>query len=348
MLKLVVMPQSTAKGERIRSFVLQNVDQHPRNIAQLTADRFDISRQATNKYLNALVENGILLVEDKGKSKIYRIKTVEWDKAFQIVPELAEDVVWDNEIVSLLKAVSDDAMHIWNHGFTEMFNNAIDHSEGKTITVYASISAATTEISLDDDGVGIFKKIQTELNLPDERQAALELAKGKFTTAPDKHSGEGIFFTSRMFDEFEILSNGIYLIHKCDEDDKWMIDRDKPFPGTTVRMKLENDTDRSIEAIFNQFSSGDNHEFNKTVVPVKLAQYGDSRLVSRSQAKRLLVRFDQFETIVLDFADVDSVGQAFADEIFRVFQKQHPNINLSFVNATKSVENMVRRAKARK
>lgn len=340
------MPQSNAKGEKIRSFILQNVDRYPRNIAQIAATTLGVSQRSVNKHLNDLIEDGLLLIEGNGKGKFYELKTVDWNKTFKLTSELAEDVVWNNEVISLLQKVSDNAMDIWNHGFTEMFNNAIDHSEGKTITVYASLSAATTEISLEDDGIGIFKKIQQELTLPDERQAALELAKGKFTTAPDRHSGEGIFFTSRMFDEFEILSNGIYLIHRCDEDDKWLVDQDKPFPGTTVRMKLKNYTDRSIERVFNQFSSGDDHEFNKTIVPVKLAQYGDSRLVSRSQAKRLLVRFDQFETITLDFEAVDSVGQAFADEIFRVFQKQHPAIELSFTNATKAVEKMIRRAKA--
>ena len=81
-------------------------------------------------------------------------------------------------------------------------------------------------------------------------------------------------------------------------------------------------------------------------MPIKLAQYGDGKLVSRSQAKRLLVRFDRFKTIVLDFEDVSSVGQAFADEIFRVFQKQHLHIDLSFVNASQRVEKMIRLSKS--
>ena len=38
----------------------------------------------------------------------------------------------------------------------------------------------------------------------DKRQALFELSKGKFTTDPSRHSGEGVFFTSRMFDDFEI------------------------------------------------------------------------------------------------------------------------------------------------
>lgn len=46
------------------------------------------------------------------------------------------------------------------------------------------------------------------LDLPSH--AILELSKGKFTSDPARHSGEGIFFTSRMCDKFEILSKGLF------------------------------------------------------------------------------------------------------------------------------------------
>jgi hypothetical protein len=71
---------------------------------------------------------------------------------------------------------------------------------------------------------------------------------------------------------------------------------------------------------------------------------GDNDLISRSQAKRLLTRFDRFKEIVLDFQNVDSIGQAFADEIFRVFKNEHPNINLHPVNANEEVMRMIVRA----
>jgi hypothetical protein len=72
--------------------------------------------------------------------------------------------------------------------------------------------------------------------------------------------------------------------------------------------------------------------------------YGDDNLVSRSQAKRLLARVDRFRTVVLDFAGVDAIGQAFADEVFRVHANQHPEATLVEVNATPPVMRMVNRA----
>ena len=341
------MPKRNTRREEIRTFILQNIEHHPGDIARLVSDAFGISRQAANKHLKQLVDENFLEVQGNTRNRRYDAKSLmEWSGTFNITPDLAEDVIWSDEISLRLKGMPAQAMDIWNHGFTEMFNNAVDHSEGKVIDVQLSVSATTADISLSDDGIGIFKKIQQKLRLPDERQAALELAKGKFTTAPDRHSGEGIFFTSRMFDSFEILSGGIYFTHESEEEDQWTIERDRVFPGTIVRMILNNYTSRSIENVFNQFSIGDDHAFSRTVVPVKLAQYGDSKLVSRSQAKRLVVRFDQFKTVILDFEDVNSVGQAFADEVFRVFQKQHPDLELSFVNANTSVTRMIERAKS--
>lgn len=66
--------------------------------------------------------------------------------------------------------------------------------------------------------------------------------------------------------------------------------------------------------------------------------------ITRSQAKRLLQRVDRFKTVVLDFAGVASIGQAFADEVFRVFANTHPDVELVAMHATAQVQQMIRRA----
>ncbi|MBW2164126.1 MAG: DUF4325 domain-containing protein, partial [Deltaproteobacteria bacterium] len=230
---------------------------------------------------------------------------------------------------------------------TEMFNNAIDHSNGTVINIQLKKTATNTELALYDDGIGIFKKIQAELGLLDERHAILELAKGKLTTDPANHTGEGIFFTSRMFDDFEILSGGIYFSHKFDEKEDWILERDRFSSGTAVWMKINNHTARTTRKIFDKFTSDDDFGFTKTVVPVRLAQYGDDKLISRSQAKRLLVRIDRFKTVIFDFQSVDSIGQAFADEVFRVFALKHPEIELMAIKANSEVKRMIHRARAK-
>ena len=89
----------------------------------------------------------------------------------------------------------------------------------------------------------------------------------------------------------------------------------------------------------------DDYSFSKTVIPVKLAAFGDEQLLSRSQAKRLVARIDQFKNVELDFSGVDEIGQAFADEVFRVFGKTHPLVVLEAIHANAYVAGMIKRVK---
>jgi len=266
-------------------------------------------------------------------------------RTYKLDGSLAEDVVWVNDVRPALGKLPDNVMNIWHHGFTEMLNNAIDHSGGETVFVSINNTAATTEMLIADDGVGIFKKIQHEKGLLDVRHAILELSKGKLTTDPRRHSGEGIFFTSRMFDSFRILSDGAYFSHEFAKAGDWLLEHQRE-KGTAVWMKLQNHTARTTKKVFDQFAPGDELGFSKTIVPVRLAQYGSDLLVSRSQAKRLLARMELFKTVVFDFKEVESIGQAFADEVFRVFAIEHPEIEILAINANSAVKRMMAHVKA--
>jgi hypothetical protein len=79
---------------------------------------------------------------------------------------------------------------------------------------------------------------------------------------------------------------------------------------------------------------------------VKLAQHEGENLVSRSQAKRLVRRFERFHTIVLDFDGVAEIGQAFADELFRVFTVAHPTVAMIPMNTSREVQAMIDRVSA--
>lgn len=53
-----------------------------------------------------------------------------------------------------------------------------------------------------------------------------------------------------------------------------------------------------------------------------------------------------FKVLVLDFDKVPTIGQAFADEIFRVFTAKHPGVEIRCVNMNENVEFMIKRADA--
>jgi anti-sigma regulatory factor (Ser/Thr protein kinase) len=333
------------RGEEIREFILANVQEHPHDIATLTAQQFGISRQAVNKHIRLLVNQKALAVKGATKDRQYELHPlVEWGKPYTLKDNLQEDVVWSQDIKPLLNDLPDNVKDIWAYAFTEMFNNAIEHSSGKYVHVHVERTAVATKIWILDDGEGIFRKIQRELNLEDERHAVLELSKGKLTTDPSRHSGEGIFFTSRVVDEFYILSGNVSFNHKHRDPTDWIWQAEKERTGTNVLMELSNHTSRTSHQVFKEFTTDEDFGFTKTVVPVRLAQYGDETLVSRSQAKRLLARVDRFKIVIFDFEGVEAIGQAFADEVFRVFNRQHPEMELMAINANQNVQQMIRRA----
>ena len=333
-------------GEPVRKFIIEHVVAHPTDIVRVVAENFGYTRQAVHKHLRKLVDDGSIVVNGNTRSRRYALAPLaEWQKGFDVSDALSEGTVWIEDLVPALGKLPENVLNIWHYGVTEMLNNVIDHSGAATVVVHLSKTAAATTVYLFDDGIGIFKKIQAALGLADERHAVLELAKGKFTTDPKNHSGEGIFFSSRMFDAFEIFSGEVYFSHEFGKNEDWIVQRAAPGTGTSVRMVLHNHTARTTKKVFDAFTSDEDYGFNKTVVPVKLMTYGDDNLVSRSQAKRLLGRFDRFKIVMLDFSGVATIGQSFADEIFRVFAAKHPEVELVPTHTSSEVRRMISRAR---
>ena len=333
-----------ANPASVREFVIKVTSEGQSNLATQLQGHFEISRATAHNYIRRLTREGVITRAGRG---LYRLATtISNFGAF--VEGLEEHEVWDAHIKPLLVGLPENALTIWEYGCTEMINNVIDHSESPRIHIQTTRSAKSTEIQITDNGVGIFRKIARALELEDDRHAVLELSKGKVTTDPANHTGEGIFFSSRAFDSFRILSGGVFFAHDCDDGQDWILGDEHPttrIGGTDVFMTLSNNTQRKLQDIFDEYATDtEDYRFDRTVVPVRLLQYGDDRLVSRSQAKRLLARFDRFRTVVLNFDKVESIGQAFADEVFRVFPSQHPNVEIVGINANEQVTRMMNRA----
>ncbi len=333
-----------SRGETIRQFIIDNVSAHPTKIVAVTSEKFEISRQAVNNHMQRLVTQKTIVAEGNTRNRVYKLHPeIVRSESLQLLG-LKEDIVWRELVLPKLGALPDNVIGIWNYGFTEMLNNAIDHSQGQHAIVSVEKNPAFTQISITDDGEGIFRRIQRLMGLHDEKHAVLELAKGKLTTDPENHTGEGIFFSSRIFDEYAILSAGVYFSHEFSKPEDWIMERENPVSGTKVFMQLTNNSSRTTNVVFDKYASGNEYGFDKTVVPVTMARYGNELLVSRSQAKRLLARVDRFKIVIFDFSGIDQIGQAFADEVFRVFKKKHPKMQIYFSKATPQVEDMIIRA----
>jgi len=342
-----MMIKNRQHGKEIRQFLLEAIADRPRYVVRQTCERFGASRQAINRHLRMLIDAGLVVASGNTRSRAYHLAILQQHAVTVPLAGLAEDALWRKEIRPHLEGLPANVLGIWQYGVTEMANNAVDHSGGTELRVALTRTAVRTQIRLADDGVGIFRKIQQECHLEDERHAVLELAKGKLTTDPQRHTGEGIFFASRMFDEYAIFSGGVFFSHTITEEEDWILDLDNPGRGTLVVMEQQNTSPRTAKEIFDAYTAtSEDFGFTKTVVPVRLAQHGQENLISRSQAKRLLARADRFKVVVLDFTGVDAIGQAFADEIFRVFAAAHPSVEIVPVHENPEVARMIARARA--
>ncbi len=342
------MTSNKERGDTIRRQILRDVKHHPSDIARHIGSIFSITPQAANNHIRKLEQDEYLSSVGTGKGKRYFLGDKrEHRSAFLIGDGFAEDIIWREHFSFIFDGISENVVDICHYGFTEMVNNVIDHSEGVNVYISVTRDKENITICIIDNGEGIFKRIKRLCNLSDARQSLLELSKGKLTTDPDNHSGEGIFFTSRVFDIFEIDSTGLKFTHQDNVAFDFLMDSDlfSDEQGTLVFMQISRKSNRSIKDVFDQFTEGqDDYRFDKTIIPVKLAAYDNEKLVSRSQAKRLLIRIEKFSNVVFDFEGVPSIGQAFADEIFRVYAQKNPHINLVPCNMNDDVSKMINRA----
>jgi hypothetical protein len=113
--------------------------------------------------------------------------------------------------------------------------------------------------------------------------------------------------------------------------------------GTRVVFRIAAQTRRSLEAVFRRFATEPTEPgFDRSEVKVRL--FAGGQYLSRSQARRLLAGLERFRVIALDFEGVPTVGQGFADEVFRVFRQRHPETVIRGINMNDVVRFMVERA----
>lgn len=245
--------------------------------------RFSVSRQYLNRLIKELVETGKLIKLGATRYAFYvlpeyaqkhkEIFPLRYRKTFKNI-SLEEHKVLDQveQTFPLLKNLPENVRSIFTYAFSEMLNNAIEHSTSIRIGIEVSIQKKMLSFIVNDSGIGIFRNIMQKRNLKSER-----------------HLNE-------LFRQYT---------------------------------NLTKDSD---------------YGFDKTKIQVKLYTIGSVH-ISRSQARRVLSGLEKFKIIVFDFDKVPVAGQAFADEIFRVFHNKHPHITLDAVNMNEGVKFMVERAR---
>ncbi|MCK4826912.1 STAS-like domain-containing protein, partial [bacterium] len=152
-----------------------------------------------------------------------------------------------------------------------------------------------------------------------------------------------VFFTSRCADMLTIKSSGKKLIYNNLIDDIF-IKNIKLVKGTKILFSLALNSAKELKRIFDDYTDNGSFEFSKTEVKVKLHRMGND-YISRSQARRILNGLEKFQTIVLDFQDIDTVGQGFADEIFRVWLTKYSDKKVLSENTNENIDFMIKRVR---
>jgi len=307
------------------------------------AETFGVTRQAIHHHLRTLENDGLVHQVGQGRATRWQLT---WGHQFTwpLPPGVGEDVVWNqvrDQLADELAVVNDPTMACLTYGVSGMLNNAIDHSGGTQVSVHVDVSDNDVTVAVSDDGIGAFRHVREHFGLPGELDAIAHIAKGSQTTAPEAHSGQGLFFTSRVVDWFQLEANGhIWKVDNLRGDTT--VAPGTADTGSHVLLRTAVAGTRRTKDIFDAFSEPDHNQFDRATLRVSLADHGKT-FVSRSEAKRIAAGLEAYAQVELDFTDVQEIGQGFVDELFRVWTTGHPGTRLTPTNMNREVTFMVER-----
>jgi len=331
------MPRSV---ERVRRLVERRGEVQNRDVVRALG----VSPATAHRLLQALVTSGILERLGKGRAARYRLRALR--RRFRRAA-LDEHRAWDEVAgeIARIRPMEPDAARSLAYAASEILNNAVDHSGGRTVEVAVSFErGGATVTTVRDDGIGVFRRVCEDFGYATPEDAIVQLEKGKLTSDPSRHSGEGLFFSSKAVTRFRLES----------QETAWFVDNQVHDSGigpsdvrrgTRVRLEVVPGHLARLEEVFAAYTDPESLRFTRTRVTIKLAAFGKT-LVSRSEAKRLVARLTDFRHVTLDFSGVEVAGQGFCDEVFRVFARARPKVTLEPVGMNDTVAFMVGRARA--
>lgn len=344
------MAYESKKQEETRKYILRKIALDDQEFLSKTMDNFEISCENVKEYIRESIQMGEIITSQKsgcGYELVERIQKL----CINLKKEnMGEDQIFNMQIAPYLKECNKEAFRIWQYTCEEMLNNVIDHSCGENIYIEVYTNALFSKVVIVDDGIGTFKTLLTYMQnhgweKPRIEDALLELYKGKITSMEECHSGEGIFFSSKMVDSYVLWSDSPMYVYGSSREAKVIKSHLLAYAsrinkiGTMVCMSLENETNRKIKEIFDMYTDVE-EGFIRTHIPVKEACI-NGEPVARSQARRICNRLDQFKEVIFDFSNVEFMGQGFADEVFRVYAVKNPQILLRPINMIPQVRRMI-------
>ena len=320
---------------------------HGDQLATFLTERLHIGRRRASALLHKLVQAQWLTAVGTPRKPRFQPGDLRQVVKRYALQGLQEDVPWRRDFHPFFD-LPPELRRMAQHAFTELLNNAVDHSGGGSVTVSMRQTPLQLQLLVSDDGCGVFDRIAQSFDVGDPILAMLELSKGKLTSQPDRHSGQGLFFTSRLADVFDIHANAAAFQCRSWDGRRWHAGRPAARTGTSVYLGINMDSHRTLDEVLRDHSHDrSSYGFDRTVVPLQLMAGEGLGLVSRADAKRVSSRLAHFKRAEIDFDGVTEIGHGFADELFRVFQCQHPGLELVPLAMQPRVAAMVSQAMGR-
>jgi anti-sigma regulatory factor (Ser/Thr protein kinase) len=314
---------------------------HPEDLPRALAGEFNVGLPTARRWLRQLAELGWVRRSGPANRPHYQAGSLRQAVHRYALDGLDEDRPWRTDFAPYVNLPASVAAMI-QYAFTELVNNAIDHSEGTQVTVSLRQTATQVQLLVSDNGRGLFDKIREGFDIDDPALALLELSKGRLTSQPDRHTGRGLFYAARMADVLDLHANAVAFQHREWAPQQWVRARAAQGSGSAIYMAILLDTQRTLDQVMRSASvDGQNYNIEHIVLPMRLLTNELVALESRAQARRVAARLESLREASLDFSGVERIGQGFADELFRVIPRQQSGLRLQVCHANTHVQAMI-------
>ncbi len=325
----------------LTQWITEAAVRHGDALPQLLMQRLGISRRSAGHVLRKLVALQWLQATGTSRKPVYQPGALRQVVHRYALAGLQEDLPWRRDFAPLFELPA-EVRRMAQHAFTELLNNAIDHSGGQRVTVSMRQTPLQVQLLVSDDGVGLFQRVEQGFGIADPALAMLELAKGKLTSHPERHAGHGLFFASRLADVFDVHANDAAYQCRSWDRRRWQAGRPAARSGTAVYLAIALDTPRTLDGVLRAHSlSQAGYAFERTEVPLNLIAGPEAALASRADARRVASHLARFRRADLVFDGIAEIGHGFADELFRVLRRELPDTELVPVAAGPRVAEMI-------
>jgi len=238
----------------IHEFILEHVASDPKGVARRVVQAYGISRQAANRHLDAMVEAGLLDQAGSTRAREYRLRRASaLTRELRVTPVLSPDRVFDDHIAPILSGDRPAVRDLCRGVFGELVRNAATHAKAAWITFSFAANARHIDLTVADDGRGLFHALADRTGTSSPRETAEALARDARLRATESPARK-LLLLARHFETFTIASGGCVLEFHAGPD-AWIVrEGGEVTAGTSVSLRAPRNPARASAETTREFS----------------------------------------------------------------------------------------------